>query len=96
MALIHGRNGHLATMNITLPNAIKVFAESQARKEGFGSVSEYLHALICEAQARQAKEELEAELLEGLQSPAIEMTDADWTSLRQRIYDRSPELRDRG
>ena len=39
---------------------------------------------------RQAKAELEAKLLEGLQSPACEMTKVDWNTPRQRVYEKSP------
>lgn len=86
----------MATMNISLPDEMKAFIEAQIAKEGYASASEYLRALIRDAQKRQAKQELEAKLLEGLQSPAGEMTDADWSALRERIYERSPELRDQG
>jgi antitoxin ParD1/3/4 len=83
----------MTTMNISLPDEMKAFIEAQMAQEGYASASEYLRTLIREAQKRLAKQELEAKLLEGLQSPASEMTDADWTALRQRIYERSSELR---
>jgi antitoxin ParD1/3/4 len=83
-------------MNISLPDEMKAFIEAQMAQEGYASASEYLRCLIREAQKRQAKQALDAKLLEGLQSPASEMTDADWTALRQRIYERSPELRTQG
>ena len=85
----------MATMNISLPDEMKAFIEAQMAAEGYASASEYLRALVREAQRRQAKRELEMKLLEGLQSPASEMTDADWAALRQRIVERSPELRGR-
>jgi hypothetical protein len=37
---------------------------------------------------------LRAKLLAGLQSPTNEMTADEWTALRERIVNRSPELRD--
>jgi len=83
----------MTTMNISLPDEMKAFIEAQVAKEGYASVSEYLRAVIRDVQKRQAKQELEAKLLEGLQSPASEMTEADWSALRQRVLDRSPELR---
>lgn len=86
----------MATMNISLPDEMKAFVEGRMAQEGCASASEYLRALIRDAQKRQAKQELEAKLLEGLQSPASEMTDSDWSALRERIYERNPELRDRG
>jgi antitoxin ParD1/3/4 len=84
----------MTTMNISLPDEMKAFIEAQMTQEGYASASEYLRTLIREEQRRRAKQALEAKLLEGLQSPASEMTDADWDALRQRIYERSPELRD--
>ena len=83
----------MTTMNISLPDEMKAFIEAQMTQEGYASASEYLRTLIREEQRRRAKQALEAKLLEGLQSPASEMTDADWDALRQRIYERSPELR---
>jgi len=83
----------MTTMNISLPDEMKAFIETQMAAGGYASASEYLRALIREAQKRQAKQDLDAKLLEGLQSPASELTNADWDGLRQRIYDRSPELR---
>lgn len=85
----------MATMNVSLPDEMKAFVEGQMALEGYASVSEYLRALIRDAQKRRAKQDLEAKLLDGLQSPVIEMTKADWTALRQRIYEKSPELKAR-
>jgi hypothetical protein len=45
------------------------------------------------AQKRQAKQELEAKPLEGLHGAASQMTDADWSALREGIYERNPQLR---
>ena len=86
----------MTTMNISVPDEMKAFVEAQMAQEGYASASEYLRALIRDAQKRQAKQELEAKLLEGLQSPVSEMTDADWSTLRQHIYDKNPELASQG
>ena len=83
----------MTTMNISLPEEMKAFIDVQLAREGYASASEYLRSLIREAQKRQARQELEARLLEGLQSPAREMADADWAELRARVVERSPELR---
>ena len=87
---------NMTTLNISLPDEMRSFIESQIALEGFASASEYLGALVREAQRRKAKQELETKLLEGLQSPAAEMSVEDWSALRQRIVDRSPDLQDRG
>lgn len=73
----------MTTMNISLPDEMKAFIESQMSREGFASASEYLRALIRDAQKRQSRQELEGKLLEGLQGPAVEMTRDDWESIRR-------------
>jgi antitoxin ParD1/3/4 len=79
----------MATMNISLPDAMKEFVESQAAKEGYGSVSEYLRTVIRDIQKRQAKQDLDAKLLEALQSgPAEPMTREDWDELERRVWER--------
>jgi antitoxin ParD1/3/4 len=73
----------MATLEISLPDDMRAFVESQAAREGHESVGEYIRALIREAQRRRARQELEAKLLEGLESgPDVEMTREDWASLR--------------
>jgi antitoxin ParD1/3/4 len=77
----------MTTMNISLPNEMKAFIEAQTAKEGYASASEYLRALIRDAQKRDAKRELDAKLREGLQGPAIEMTGAEWESIEREALD---------
>ena len=62
----------MTTMNISVPDEMKAFVEAQMTQEGYASASEYLRALIRDAQKRRAKQELEAKLLEGLQGPVSE------------------------
>jgi antitoxin ParD1/3/4 len=78
----------MTTMNISLPEEMKDFVEAQMATEGYASASEYLRALIREAQKRQAKRELEAKLLEGLQGTPVEMTREDWDSIEQEARER--------
>jgi len=78
----------MTTMNISLPDEMKAFVEAQMATEGYASASEYVRALIREAQKRQAKQELEAKLLEGLQGPAVELTREDWDSIEQEAHER--------
>ena len=68
---------------VVLPEEMKAFIEARMLDEGYASASEYLLALIREAQKRQARRELEAKLLDGLQGPAVEMTREDWDSIEQ-------------
>jgi antitoxin ParD1/3/4 len=73
----------MTTMNISLPDEMKSFVEAQMAQEGYASASEYLRALIREAQKRRAKQELESKLLEGMQDPAVKMTRKDWDSIER-------------
>ena len=83
----------MTTMNISLPEPMKAFVEQQAAKEGYSTVSEYLRAIIRNLQQQQTtKEELDARLLEGVQSPTRRMTDKSWAELEQKVRKRSPEL----
>jgi antitoxin ParD1/3/4 len=73
----------MTTMNISVPEEMKAFVEAQMTDEGYASASEYLRALIREAQKRQAKRELEAKFREAIESgPAMPMTRDDWVALR--------------
>jgi antitoxin ParD1/3/4 len=76
---------NMASMNISLPEPLKLFVEEQVSKGGYSTASEYLRELIREAQRRTERQELEARLLAGLQSPTSAMTADDWTTLRRRI-----------
>jgi antitoxin ParD1/3/4 len=74
-------------MNISLPDDMKEFIEAQLADEGYTSVSEYLGALIREAQKRKAKQDLDAKLLKRMQGPTVEMTREDWESIRRKAND---------
>jgi antitoxin ParD1/3/4 len=77
----------MTTMNISVPDEMKAFVETQMAQEGYASASEYLRSLIRDAQKRQAKRELEAKLLEGLQGPAIVMDRADWDAIKHEAME---------
>ena len=77
----------MITMNISLPDEMKTFIEAQMSQDGYASASEYLRALVREAHKWKARQELETKLLEGLQSPASELTAEDWQSMRREALD---------
>jgi Arc/MetJ-type ribon-helix-helix transcriptional regulator len=66
---------------------MRAFVESKMAQEGYASASEYLRALIREAQKQQASRKLDAKLLEGLQGPLVEMTREDWDSIKEEALD---------
>lgn len=77
----------MAIMSISLPDSMMDFVVSQAAREGFPSVSEYLLSVLRAQQKKRAKQELEAKLLEGLEGPAVEMTREDWDSIRREAIE---------
>lgn len=74
----------LSTLNISLPDSMRTFIEEQVSRGGFGTASEYIRALVREAQRRDAEDRLETKLLEALAEPAQEMTPARWEALRDQ------------
>lgn len=59
----------MATMNISLPDQMKAYAEAQARDGRFSNVSDYMRDLIRRDQMRQvAVAEIQALIDEGLAS----------------------------
>jgi antitoxin ParD1/3/4 len=81
--MVPGKELVMTTVSITIPDGLIHFAEQQAIREGYGTISDYLGAVLEEKQKRQARQELDAKLLEGLQSPLIELTEADWQALEE-------------
>jgi antitoxin ParD1/3/4 len=77
----------MTTMNISVPDEMKAFVEAEIAQEGYASASEYLRALIRDAQKRRARQDLEAKLLEGLQAPAVQMTRDDWDSIQREALE---------
>ncbi len=72
----------MQTMNISLPERLKEFVDSQVDSRGYSSVSEYVRELIRHDEERKAREKLEALLLEGLRgSEPTETTRQDWDDI---------------
>ena len=79
----------MATLNISLPDIMKEFVETEVVTGGYNTTSEYFRTLVREAQERKAKARLEALLLEGSNSNDISpMTEADWEDVRRDIRER--------
>ena len=73
----------MQTMNISLPEPLKHFVDDQISTGRYSSVSEYVRELIRADERRKAEEQLEAKLLEGLNSSESELTPADWSEFRK-------------
>jgi antitoxin ParD1/3/4 len=68
----------MATMNISLPDQMKAFAEAQTRDGRYSNVSDYMRDLIRRDQERrQAIAEIQALIDQGLASGPPEPFDMD-------------------
>lgn len=73
----------MESMNISLPEPLKHFVDGQIATGRYSSASEYVRELIRADEKRKAQEQLEALLLEGLQDPVTELSDAEWKAIRE-------------
>jgi len=81
------------TMNISLPDPLKDFVDTQITSGRYSSVSEYVRELIREDEKHKAEARLEAMLLEGLASPETELTRQDFADIRRVAITDSAFLR---
>lgn len=73
----------MATMNVSLPDALKDFVEAQVSEHGYGTSSEYVRTLIRRDHDRA---HLRALVVDGMTSgPGSELDDAYFQNLRDRI-----------
>lgn len=72
----------MESMNISLPDPLKQFVDRQIAQGRYSSVSEYVRELIRADEKRKAEDELEAKLLEGLNTVKSALTAADWKEIR--------------
>jgi antitoxin ParD1/3/4 len=73
----------MQSMNISLPEPLKQFVDGQIAQGRYSSASEYMRELIRADEKIKAKEQLEAKLLEGLNSPESEIVMGDWHDIRK-------------
>ena len=72
----------MVKINLMLPDDLGKKAQAHAMRAGHPSIEDYVRALIREDVDREISSELESALLEGLDSPAEEMTAAHWAKMR--------------
>ena len=76
----------MASLNISLPQSLKDFVETQVADSGFSTPSEYVRALLRNDQKQRAEERLEALLLAGLDSgKPLEITPEYWEAKRKKL-----------
>lgn len=79
----------MTSINISLPDSMRVYVEQQVASGGYTSASEYFRELVHQDQKRKANEQIETLLLEGLNSgTATEMTTQDWQDVRQAVREK--------
>jgi len=84
----------MTTMNISLPEPMRNWVEEQVKSGSFGNASEYIRSLIREDQKQRAQQELEAKLLEGLDSgPATPWTKKDAEAIKARVLARGAQAK---
>jgi len=68
----------MSTMNVSLPDELRGFVDSQVSQGNYGSTSEYVRELIRRDHGRR---QLRAALLEGARSPICRTADAAYFAL---------------
>jgi antitoxin ParD1/3/4 len=84
----------MTSLNISLPEPLREWIETQVKRGRYGNASEYLRDLIRRDQERQAQDRLEDILLEGIKSgPVSYLTKRDWAELRTDVAERLEKRR---
>lgn len=84
----HRYDDGVATMNVSIPDDLKSFVETQVATEGYGTSSEYVRELIRRDRQRNQLRRL---ILDGLAvGTSHPVDDAFWATLRQRIGSATP------
>ncbi len=79
------------TMNISLPDGLKEFVDSEVSSGGYTSASEYMRELLRD---RKAKKDLDHRLLAALGSEDLgELTPEFFEGLREQVRKRAREKR---
>lgn len=79
----------MTTLNISLPDSMRVFIDEQVKKKGYSTASEYIRHLIRTEQEREEQKRLETLLIEGLDSgEPIQITEECWENKRADLIQR--------
>ncbi len=83
----------MATINISLPDALRSYIEQRVAQAGYSTASEYFRELVRRDQQVQADARLETLLLEGLEKPGQAFSKADIAEVKRVVRTR---LADKG
>ncbi|HEU5116097.1 MAG TPA: hypothetical protein VFT74_05410 [Isosphaeraceae bacterium] len=85
----------MTTLNLSVPERLREFVESQAVRKGFPSPDAYVLSLIEKERQAEVQARVEALLIEGLNSgPATEVNEEFWTARHRRLNERFPDQAD--
>lgn len=72
-----------ASMNISLPPALREWVEQQVEVRGFGTASEFVRDMIRRERERMQRERIDQKLLSAMKTPVSELTEGDWKAIRR-------------
>ncbi len=76
-----------ASLNISLPEAMRTWVEEQVADGGYSTPSEFVRQLLRAEQERQVRGQIDRNLLKALDSgEATDLTSTDWEHIRQRVF----------
>lgn len=79
----------MSSLNVSISESLREFVNQRVVSAGYSTPSEYIRQLIREDQKAMTRDQLEALLLEGLQSgEPTEMMPQTWADIRQRVQQR--------
>lgn len=75
----------LTSMNISIPSALRERLEEKLTRQAYGSASEYVRQLIRQDLERDAREKVEALLLEGVHSKKRIKVTPEWWEEKEAL-----------
>ena len=80
----------MPTISLELPDDLQQFVDAKVQRGQFADANQFILALVDAARCKRT--EIEAALLEGLQSgPAEEWTSEEWAEMKRRVIERHQE-----
>ena len=81
----------MATIQVSLPESLREFVETEVQAGKYSDASEYLSQLVREEWNAKERERIRRALLDGLASgPPVEMTPEMWRQFRAEINPPKP------
>ncbi len=79
----------MTQLKVSLPEPLGEFVVAQAAKSGQPSAEEYVTSLVQEARRREIRKEIEAKLIEGLESgEPVPVTPEYWEEKKAKLLKR--------